>query len=238
MKDYNVQHIPLDQIDKNRLNPSERGSIADTKLLSESITERGLYYPILVNKKDDGRFEIIEGHRRFSVYRAKSSSNPDFAAIPALVVSVGEQYVTGIFRDINETSRKLTGKQWLEVSALGGALADMPSRLRPAIKALSALFEPDEVQRMSLRQGPSVHGLGRRVATFANYDPEDPKQLRRVVAWLVNSGDSVNIRVAMHSGQGNAEARKAISDERRLDGREYNDGFIVAAVPKRQRLAA
>ena len=227
MKDYAVSHIPLDQIDKNPLNPQERGNLSDIKGLLRSIVERGLFYPILVNKKPDGRYLIIEGHRRYSVYETKKEDNPDFASIPALVINVGNEYITSIFREINETSKKLTGKQWLEVFALGGKAKDLPSRLANSIEALGQMFSAAELMKVARRQGPSVHGLARRVAKFVDIDPEDSTKLREVTAWLINSGDSVNVRVAMDENH-TEKVKAAIAAKRRIDGSPFPDGEIVA----------
>jgi hypothetical protein len=229
MKTYAVEHIPLGLIDKNPLNPEGRGQEADIKGLLDSITQSGLYYPILVNKTDLGRYKIIEGHRRFAVFNLKAARNPDFASIPCLVIEVGESYLTKIFREINETSKKLTGKQWLEVSALGGKPEDLPGRLAPAIKSLNELFTPSELVKIARRQGPSVHGLARRVATFCGY-PIDNATLRKLVAWLVSSGDSVNVRVAMSEGRSDV-VRKAIETGTRINGSPYENGEIVPSVP-------
>jgi hypothetical protein len=226
MKDYLVSHIPLEQVDKNPLNPQARGEPADIKALMHSIVERGLYYPILVNKKDDGRYLIVEGHRRYAVYEWKKQEIPDFAAIPALVINVGNEYITAIFREINETSKKLTGKQWLEVFALGGKVKDLPSRLSPAIEALGGLFTAEELHKIARRQGPSVHGLARRVAKFCDYNPDDHTILREIVAWLVGSGDSVNVRVAMEEAHVE-KVKTAIAGKRKIDGSAFPDGEIV-----------
>lgn len=234
---YEVQLIPLDQIDKNPQNPETRGSEGDIKHLLTSITESGLFYPILVNRLDNGRFMIIEGHRRFAVFNIKRDRNPDYAQVPALVINVGPEYQTQIFREINETSKKLTGKQWLEVFALGSSAKDLPGRLRPAIEALSHLFSRDELKRIAARTGPSVHGLARRVAGFSGYNPDDLADLRRVVAWLVNSNDSVNVRVAMSEGH-TEKVRNAIAKSVRMSGSPYPDGEAVTGETTAMPLAA
>ena len=224
---YQVQLIPLDQIDKNPQNPETRGSEGDIKHLLTSITESGLFYPILVNQQKSGRFMIIEGHRRFAVFTIKRDRNPDFAHIPALVINVAAEYETKIFREINETSKKLTGKQWLEVYALGASPKDLPGRLKPAIEALGHLFNRDELKRIAVRTGPSIHGLARRVAVFCDYDPNNLTDLRRVVAWLINSNDSVNVRVAMTEGHVD-KIKTAIEKSVRMSGSSYPDGEVVA----------
>lgn len=224
MAKYDVHQIPLDQIDKNPLNPQTRGEGADIKGLLQSITDSGLYYPVLVNQTAENRYLLIEGHRRYAVFKIKAAKNPDFAQIPALVLKVGEEYLTRIFREINETAKKLTGKQWLEVAALGGQVADLPTRLAPSIKALQALFTADELRRLSQRQGPSVYGLAKRVAAHCGYTDAD---MRTIITWLVNSGDSVNVRVEMDEGR-TSEIRKAVTVGKRISGEPYPYGDVIA----------
>jgi len=224
---FQVYQVPLDEIDKNPQNPESRGSEGDIKHLLTSITDSGLFYPILVNRQPSGRYMIIEGHRRFAVFNIKRDHNPDFAHIPALVINVAPEYETRIFREINETSKKLTGKQWLEVFALGASPKDLPGRLKPAIEALGNLFDHEELKRIARRTGPSIHGLARRLAAFCDYNPDDLSDLRRVVAWLINSSDSVNVRVAMSEGHID-KIKTAIEKSMRMSGSPYPDGEIVA----------
>lgn len=227
MKDYAVQHIKLDLIDPNPLNPQDRGSEGDIKTLLASIRDSGLYYPILVNKKLEDRFQIIEGHRRFQVFKVLSERNPDYASIPCLIISVGAEYLAKIFREINDTAKKLTGRQWLEVYALGGNPTDLPNRLRQACEGLGQLFDHVELEKIARRTGPSVHGLAKRLGNWLGYDVEDASQLRKLAAWLVNSGDSVNVRVAMSEGQ-TEKVRTAIEGSKRMNGAAFPDGVIVA----------
>ena len=242
MKDYKVEHIPLHLIDKNPLNPRGRGEEGDVKHLMESIRDSSLYYPILVNRKDD-RFQIIEGHRRFAVFATLKERNPEYASIPALVIEVGQEYMARIFREINDTAKKLTGAQWLDVFALGGKPNDLPKRLAGSIKALGELFDQDELLTIARKQGPSVHGLARRVGKWltdngkSGYDPESKSDLRKLIAWLVNSGDSVNVRVAMKEGTADRTA-EAITKHQRLGGAAFPDGEVVAYVRKPEALAA
>jgi hypothetical protein len=233
VKTFDVEHIPLDQIDKNPFNPRERGSDQDIKALKDSITESGLYYPILVNRTDGGRYEIIEGHRRYSVYEVKKERNPEYARIPALVIEVSKEYTAGIFRELNETSKKLNGNQWLEISAHGGRPKDLPPRLAPAIKALNELFSSADLLKLSQRMAPSVYGFARNIARFCEYDPDNSEILRKIIAWLFNSGDRSNVRAAINDG--NAErVRKAIESKTRLTGVAYPDGeLFIANAPQR-----
>lgn len=242
MKEYKVDHIPLGLIDKNPLNPRGRGEQGDVKHLLASIRDSSLYYPILVNRKED-RYQIIEGHRRFAVFNTLKDRNPEYASIPALVIEVGEEYMARIFREINDTAKKLTGAQWLDVYALGGRAGDLPTRLKPSIVALGELFDQAELLKIAYEQGPSVHGLGRRVGKWltetghAGYDPENKADLRKLIAWLINSGDSVNVRVAMKEGTANTTV-EAITKHQRLNGAPFPDGEVVSYVKQPHAVAA
>ena len=60
-----IRDIPLEQIDDFPNHPFKvRDNDEDMIQLIESITERGVITPATVRKKDDGRYELISGHRR------------------------------------------------------------------------------------------------------------------------------------------------------------------------------
>ncbi len=60
-----IRDIPLEQIDDFPNHPFKvRDNDEDMIQLVESITERGVITPATVRKKDDGRYELISGHRR------------------------------------------------------------------------------------------------------------------------------------------------------------------------------
>ena len=59
-----LYEIPLMQIDDFPEHPYRVLDDEDMEALMESIKERGVITPALVRKKDDGRYEMISGHRR------------------------------------------------------------------------------------------------------------------------------------------------------------------------------
>ena len=62
-EDY-VIPIPLDQIDDFPNHPYKVRDDDKMKELSESIKTYGVSQPVIVRKKEDGRYEMISGHRR------------------------------------------------------------------------------------------------------------------------------------------------------------------------------
>ena len=59
-----IYDVPLSEIDDFPEHPYRVLDDEDMEALMESIKERGVITPALVRKKDDGRYEMISGHRR------------------------------------------------------------------------------------------------------------------------------------------------------------------------------
>ena len=59
-----IRDIPLDQIDDFPDHPFKVKDDEDMTQLVESVKERGVITPATVRQKDDGRYELISGHRR------------------------------------------------------------------------------------------------------------------------------------------------------------------------------
>lgn len=59
-----IYDIPLDQIDDFPEHPFKVRDDEDMENLVESIRERGVITPATVRQKDNGRYELISGHRR------------------------------------------------------------------------------------------------------------------------------------------------------------------------------
>lgn len=59
-----IHNIPLSAIDDFPNHPFHVREDEDMDQLVESVKERGIITPITLRRKDDGRYEIISGHRR------------------------------------------------------------------------------------------------------------------------------------------------------------------------------
>ena len=59
-----IHDLPISEIDNFTDHPYEIREDEDMDALVESIRERGVITPIAVRTKEDGRYEIISGHRR------------------------------------------------------------------------------------------------------------------------------------------------------------------------------
>lgn len=59
-----IQEIPLELIDEFPDHPFKVRMDDDMRDLISSIKEQGLITPIILRPKDDGRYEVVSGHRR------------------------------------------------------------------------------------------------------------------------------------------------------------------------------
>lgn len=59
-----IRDIPLDQIDDMPNHPYKVRMDEDMEALTESVRTNGIITPVILRKKEDGRFECAAGHRR------------------------------------------------------------------------------------------------------------------------------------------------------------------------------
>lgn len=59
-----IHDIPLDQIDDFPDHPFKVKLDEDMDQLVQSIRARGIITPVTLRQKEDGRYEIVSGHRR------------------------------------------------------------------------------------------------------------------------------------------------------------------------------
>ncbi len=95
-----VDLIALELIDTNKLTRDRSvGPDLDLDELKDSIQAIGLSNPIQVEPTGEGRYELVQGMRRLSAYRAlaKETGQPEFTKIPAGLVAQGET-LQGLYR--------------------------------------------------------------------------------------------------------------------------------------------
>ncbi|MCW3130602.1 MAG: ParB N-terminal domain-containing protein [Methanophagales archaeon] len=65
MRKMRFEYVPLDKIDIGISNVRKANLEKDLDALAKSIEEIGVQQPVVVFKKDSGRFELIIGQRRY-----------------------------------------------------------------------------------------------------------------------------------------------------------------------------
>lgn len=87
-----IRDIPLELIDDFPDHPFKVRDDEDMQQLVESIKERGVITPATVRQKEDGRYELVSGHRR------KRASE--------LVGNYDKEYLSGISEKLDDYSMK------------------------------------------------------------------------------------------------------------------------------------
>ena len=59
-----IYDIPLSEIDDFPNHPFKVKMDEDMNQLVQSVKERGIITPVTLRQKEDGRYEIVSGHRR------------------------------------------------------------------------------------------------------------------------------------------------------------------------------
>ena len=97
-----VVNIKLNDIDDFPEHPFKVIVNHEMKDMAESIKEKGVLSPALVRQKDDGRYEMISGHRR---KKASELANKD--TIPCIVRDLTDDEATIIMVDSNMQREKV-----------------------------------------------------------------------------------------------------------------------------------
>ncbi|MBQ7146287.1 MAG: ParB/RepB/Spo0J family partition protein [Lachnospiraceae bacterium] len=155
-----IYDLSLDQIDDFPDHPFQVRMDEDMDQLVQSIKERGLITPITVRPKDDGRYEIVSGHRRKKAC--------ELAEMPTIKAEIRE-----ISRD--------------EAIVLMVESNLQRSQILPSEKAFSYKMRLEAMKRLPGRPskengvpvGPDFQGKSREV--LANESPDSNTQIQRYI---------------------------------------------------------
>lgn len=155
--------IPVDLIDKSRYQPRLRLRMEAVEELAENIDAVGLFHPIRVFRKDDGRYELITGERRLTAFRLLGRSE-----IPAVIREASldavklETYVENLGReDLCPFEVALIVKDMLD-NGMARSQREVARKttVSPAnINMSLAYFRLPESALAALREDPELVGL-------------------------------------------------------------------------------
>lgn len=158
--------VPLDLIDARKLvRDRSRGADAEMQELKDSIAELGLSNPVRLEAGGDGRFELVQGFRRLSAFRALLEETGDaarFGAIPAAIAPAGEG-LEQLYRRMVDENLVRKDISFAEMARLAlDYAADPLTATADPDKAVSALFRSAGYQKRSYIRAfiPVVARLG------------------------------------------------------------------------------
>ncbi|KAB7610089.1 replication protein [Amylibacter sp. SFDW26] len=171
-----IDLIALDDILTEKL-ARDRADVEDEDLseLIGSIQEIGLSNPIRVQKRDDGRFELVQGFRRLSAYKALSADSDVYATIPATVIFTEEDLET-LYRKMVDENLVRKDISFAEMASLAIKYAnDGATDCNDADKAVAILFKSAGYQKRSYIR--SFIGLMERVGGMIKFPAEISRAL-------------------------------------------------------------
>ncbi len=216
-----VDLVPLDVIDQYKLVRDRKvGVDIELRDLCASIRELGLSNPIRLEARDDGRFELVQGFRRLSAYRALLEETGDAAAwgaIPAVVTAPGEG-LENLYRQMVDENLVRKDISFAEMAQLALDYArDPQTEERDPEKAVAQLFKSAGYQKRSYIRGfiPVVERLGAHL----RYAEEIPRALGLTLAKRLEEDESFvpMVREAFRDWDGRSVADE-IATLRRLVG--------------------
>ncbi|WP_170351205.1 ParB/RepB/Spo0J family partition protein [Ruegeria atlantica] len=138
-----TEHVVLSDVVTEKLTRDRKpGPDPELEELKASIRDIGLSNPIRLERRADGRFDLIQGMRRLSAYRALHEETGDelYARIPAGISEAA---------DLNDSYRRMVDENLIrkdisfaEMGALARAYAEDPSNdCADVDKAVAVLFK-------------------------------------------------------------------------------------------------
>ena len=151
-----VDLVPLDQIETWKLTRDRaKGDDYELTELVTSIREVGLSNPIRLEIREDGRYELIQGYRRLSAYKALLEETGDevWASIPAGILPRGEG-IEMLYRRMVDENLVRKDISFGEMAALALNYARDPSTSEnDPEKAVAQLFQSAGYQKRSYIRG-------------------------------------------------------------------------------------
>ena len=178
-----VLDISTVAISGNPWQPRQDFDEESLKSLAESIKKDGLLSPVVVRKKEDNRYELIAGERR---YRAAKLAG--LLLIPAIVVDYDDRkaaemaLVENLQReDLNPVEEGLAYQKLMETYGLTQEeVADKVGRSRPYVANLVRLLElPEEIKNFLIKK-ELTPGQARPLLTLPS-EAEKVSLARRIV---------------------------------------------------------
>ncbi|MEW5814590.1 MAG: ParB/RepB/Spo0J family partition protein [Spirochaetota bacterium] len=223
-----VVYVPLNKIEPSTNQPRQAFDEETLSELADSVREKGILQPILVEKKDD-RFKIITGERRF-----RAAKKAGLTAIPAIVKSFSEEEKLEIALIENIQREDLTpmeeARAFLQLMNTTGLnqeiIARKVGKKRSTIaNSLRLLKLPDSMQA-ALEKGTITPGHARAILAVLN--PSDQKILfNRVISEELSVRKAEKLAEALNKGQRLHPEKKESSEKKQpAELKEMEQRFI------------
>jgi len=188
-----IDLIPLEQIVSEKLSRDRMDGLdEDLDELIDSIREIGLSNPIRVQKRGDGRFELVQGYRRLEAYKAllnDPGGREAYSSIPAAVI-FGEEALDVLYRKMVDENLVRKDISFAEMASLAIKYAkDNATECNDPDKVVALLFKSAGYQKRSYIR--SFIGLMEQVGNSLKYPAEIPRGLGLELRKRIDANGSV-----------------------------------------------
>ncbi len=199
--------LDIDLIESNPYQPRKRFSEAELKELAHSIEKNGVLQPIIVRQREDGKYEIVAGERRWRAARIAGLKK-----IPAIVKDLEDSEVLQIAlienlqrQDLDPIEEALAYKDLMDrFGFTQNEIAELVGKDRATVTNRLRLLNLSEGVIKALRDGLITEGHARVLLRI-----EDPQEQERICRMVIENGLSVRQLERMIA----PKERKKTSDE-------------------------
>lgn len=224
-----IKTVPISRISPNPDQPRKEFSEDSLRELADSVREKGVLQPILVENRDDGSFLILAGERRW-----RAAKLAGLQEIPVIVRGFSEQekleiaLIENIQReDLTPIEEAQAYKRLMEASAL--SQEDLSARLgknrSTVANSLRLLKLPDDMQQ-ALNKREISPGHARAILAVIN--PADQRILfNRIVAGGLSVREAENLSADLNKGiRASGEKREKIPKQKIPELREMEQKLL------------
>jgi ParB family chromosome partitioning protein len=195
-----IRDIPLEMIDDFPDHPFKVRDDEDMIQLVESVKERGVITPATVRQKDDGRYELISGHRR-----KRACELAGFEALRCEVVALDRDAATVLMVESNyQRSQILPSEKAFAYKMRLDALSRQGKRTDLTSDPVGGKWDGKETAQMIGEQSGYSQTQVRRYIRLTNLVPE--------LLDLVDEG-KIKMRPAVELSYLNEGNQRAVVDE-------------------------
>jgi ParB family chromosome partitioning protein len=230
-----VDRIPLDQVETYKL-IRDRIAGPDQQLdeLVNSIREVGLSNPIRVESREDGKYELIQGHRRLQAYRRLLEETGDaetWGTIPAGIEARGPA-LEALYRRMVDENMVRKDVSFAEMARLAlDYAADPHTAESDPNRAVAELFRSANYSKRSYIR--SFIRVMREIGDDLAFPMEIPRTLGAQLAMRMDEIDGIPgaIREELKTWQ-NRSVNEELAVLRRFAGAEVFEEEGARVVPK------
>lgn len=189
-----VMQVLIDSLKPNPYQPRKEFNAENLKELSDSIKEKGILQPIIIESNDDGSYTIISGERRVRASKlAGLSSVPAILGTYSVVEKLENALIENIQREDLKPIEEATGyKKLIDTFNLSQEeVAQKVGKNRSTVANMLRLLKLPKQMKESLSNGDLTAGHARAILSIVN--PQDQELLYRAII-----DDTLSVREAEH----------------------------------------